>query len=74
VFNCITTCKKENSPYCISSALINSCKGNLNNGFAFIGANGYRIDKIEKVSTLFNTLWEEYQISIHKSSRKEITK
>lgn len=68
LFNCITSCKKENSPYCISSALISSYKGNFNNGFAFIGANGFRIEKIEKVSNLFNILWEEYNNTLNLQS------
>ena len=48
MYNCIDSCKKENSPYCISAALFNAYKGNMEKGFAFIGANGYRVDKIEK--------------------------
>lgn len=54
--HCITTCKQEKSPYCISSALVNAVHGKLNNGFAFIGANGYRIDKIVTVKELFEEL------------------
>ena len=60
-FHCITTCKKEISPYCISAALINACKGKLENGFAFIGANGYKVNKIVSVKELFETLSMEYR-------------
>lgn len=58
--HCITTCKEEASPYCISSALLNAVHGHLENGFAFIGANGYRIDRILTVPTLMQELAEEY--------------
>ncbi len=59
-WECIKTCKKTESPYCISKALINALKGNLNRGFAFIGANGYRVKKIVKVKELFKELHEGF--------------
>lgn len=59
-FHCISTCKQETSPYCISVALINACKGRLTDGFAFIGANGYRIKEIISVKQLFQDLAFEY--------------
>ncbi len=60
VRHCITTCKEEASPYCISSALLNAVHGRLEEGFAFIGANGYRVDKILTVSQLIQELSEDY--------------
>jgi nitronate monooxygenase len=59
-FHCITTCKQDTSPYCISLALINACKGRLNHGFAFIGAKGYLINEIVPVHQLFADLAREY--------------
>lgn len=59
-YHCIKTCKQEESPYCIASALINAYRGRLKNGFAFIGANGYRVDRIVTVSELFRALENEY--------------
>ena len=59
-YHCITTCKQGNSPYCICLALINACKGRFQNGFAFIGANGYRIREITTVKKLMNELRKEY--------------
>jgi len=59
-FHCISTCEQKTSPYCISMALINACKGKLDNGFAFIGANGYKVKEIVPVKKLFKTLEEEY--------------
>ena len=60
-YHCITTCKGEKSPYCISVALINACRGRLDGGFVFIGANGYRVDKITTVHELIETLKREYE-------------
>lgn len=55
-FHCIKTCDYQNSPYCIAIALLNAKKGNLKNGFAFAGANAYRIDKIVRVKDLIREL------------------
>lgn len=54
--NCLTPCKPADTPYCISEALIQSVKGNLNRGLIFVGSNAYRIDKIVKVAKLMNEL------------------
>jgi Dioxygenases related to 2-nitropropane dioxygenase len=62
-FHCISTCKQKESPYCISMALINAGKGKLENGFAFVGANGYKVKEIVPVKKLFETLAEEYRQS-----------
>jgi len=59
-YHCITTCKEKDSPYCITLALVNAYKGKLKNGFAFVGANGYMVDKIVTVKELFNSLEQEY--------------
>lgn len=59
--HCIVTCKETESPYCISSALLNAVHGNLAEGFAFVGANGYRVDKIMTVPTLIQELAEGYE-------------
>ena len=58
--HCITTCRKTAAPYCISSALINAFYGRMEHGFAFIGANGYRVDKIMTVHELFEELAENF--------------
>lgn len=63
-YHCITTCKKEESPYCISLALLNAQKGILKNGFAFAGVNAYRATKIISVKELVNNIHEEYNQSL----------
>ena len=60
-WKCLRTCDFKNVPYCIGRALTNAKKGDLENGFAFAGANAYRVDKIVSVKELIGTLVEEYE-------------
>lgn len=60
VYKCLTTCNPAKAPYCISSALINAMKGNLEKGFAFCGANVGRIDRIMSVHELISQLRDEF--------------
>jgi nitronate monooxygenase len=60
-WHCLKTCDFKNSPYCICTALTNAKKGNLVEGFAFAGANAYRVDSIISVRELFNILSREYE-------------
>lgn len=59
-FHCITTCKGEEAPYCISLALLNACRGRMEHGFAFVGENGWRVDRITTVKELFCSLKAEF--------------
>jgi len=59
-WKCLTSCDFKNVPYCIGRALTNAKKGNLEEGFAFAGANAYRVDKIIPVKELIETLVEQY--------------
>ena len=60
IFRCISTCDPDKSPYCIASALLNAMKGNLDRGFAFSGANAFRVDSIISVNELMTSLQEEF--------------
>jgi nitronate monooxygenase len=62
-WHCIVTCDVEKSPYCISLALLNAQKGRLDKGFAFAGANAWRVTKILKVQDLVDSLVAEYKAS-----------
>lgn len=62
-WHCIVTCDVEKSPYCISLALLNAQKGRLDRGFAFAGANAWRVTKILKVQDLVDSLVAEYEAS-----------
>ncbi|MGL5821512.1 MAG: NAD(P)H-dependent flavin oxidoreductase [Sarcina sp.] len=58
-YDCLIPCNPKETPYCISQALINSVKGDLDEGLIFCGANAHRIDKIVKVEDLINELCAE---------------
>ncbi|MDE7476586.1 MAG: nitronate monooxygenase family protein [Lachnospiraceae bacterium] len=49
---CIVTCKPDTTPYCITEALVNAVKGNLDEGLIFCGSNAYKADKIETVTNI----------------------
>lgn len=55
-YDCLIPCNPADTPYCISLALINAVKGDLENGLVFCGANAYRIDKIVPVKELISEL------------------
>jgi len=55
-WKCLKTCDFKTAPYCILAALYNSKIGNLKEGFAFAGANAYKITKIISVKELITTL------------------
>lgn len=57
-YQCIKACKKPDIPYCISNALINAVKGNVDEGLVFCGANAYKCKKMETVQEVFDDLCE----------------
>ncbi|WP_294142624.1 nitronate monooxygenase family protein [uncultured Sanguibacteroides sp.] len=57
---CIKTCDISKSPYCIISALYNAFRGNMDNGYAFAGANAFRATCITSVKETFKALLEEF--------------
>jgi nitronate monooxygenase len=65
--HCIKSCDPKTTPYCISQALYEAYRGNLDDGFVFTGANAGRIHKISTVSEVMNELTEEYQQAERKS-------
>ena len=56
-YNCIKTCNVNTTPYCITNALINSVKGNVENGLIFCGSNVSKINKIVPVNELIQELF-----------------
>ncbi|MCH7559477.1 MAG: nitronate monooxygenase [Planctomycetes bacterium] len=69
-WKCLKTCDFKNVSYCIALALTNAKIGNLEGGFAFAGANAYRVDKIISVKELMGTLVEEYMVAVTQRSTK----
>lgn len=58
-YNCLTPCNPADTPYCITQALINSVKGDLDNGLIFCGENAYKIKEIVSVKDLMLELESE---------------
>jgi NAD(P)H-dependent flavin oxidoreductase YrpB (nitropropane dioxygenase family) len=58
-FQCLSGCNPKSAPYCISSALINAVKGNVDDGLVFVGSNVYRVDNIMSVNKLIQELQQE---------------
>jgi nitronate monooxygenase len=67
-WKCLISCDFKNVPYCIALALTNAKKGDMDKGFAFAGANAYRVDKIVPVQELIDTLAAEYAAEASKKS------
>ncbi len=59
-YQCIKTCDIEKSPYCIAMALAGARRGKFKNGFAFAGANAYRVNEIISVKDLIRSLQLEF--------------
>ena len=57
-YRCIKTCNPAETPYCITKALINAVKGNLDEGLIFCGSN---VDKINKITTVKELMQELIQ-------------
>lgn len=52
--SCIITCKPNETPYCITDALVNAVTGNVDNALLFCGSNAYRAEKLETVADIMN--------------------
>ncbi|MFO7735718.1 MAG: nitronate monooxygenase [bacterium] len=63
-WKCLASCKAESANYCISIALDNARRGNLEEGYAFAGSNAFRTEEIVPVKKLISTLWEEYCMAV----------
>jgi len=48
-YNCIKSCNPADTPYCITDALENAARGNLEEALLFCGANAYMEEKIRTV-------------------------
>lgn len=54
-FFCLEKCNPATAPYCITKALINAVKGDIDNGLIFCGTNAAYLDKITTVKELINS-------------------
>lgn len=58
-YQCIKGCNAKDNPYCISKALVNAVKGNVNEGLIFCGAGAYKAHKMETVEEVMQDLVKE---------------
>ena len=59
-WKCLKTCDYTQSSYCIACALNQAKAGKLKHGFAFAGANAWRVNSIISVQELIQSLKDEY--------------
>ena len=49
-------CNPKDTPYCISTALINAVKGNVDDALLFCGADAYKINELKSVKEVIDEL------------------
>lgn len=62
-YNCLSKCDPKTTPYCISDALINAVRGNVEQGLIFCGSSAHRIDRITSVKELIDELIGELNMA-----------
>lgn len=67
---CLESCGAAKARYCISEALNSARKGDLENGFAFCGANAHLVEAIVPVKQLIAGLKERYALASFASALK----
>jgi NAD(P)H-dependent flavin oxidoreductase YrpB (nitropropane dioxygenase family) len=79
-WKCLSSCDYRKAPFCIAQALFNSARGNMEEGFAFAGANAYKATEINHVSDVFSDLVSGYhqalltsQLSAVRSLQPDLT-
>lgn len=58
-YGCLKTCSPRDTIYCISKALINAVKGDVEEGLIFTGSSAYKLNKIVSVKELMRELVNE---------------
>ena len=58
-YRCLKHCNLGTTPYCITQALINAAKGNVDDALLFCGAYAYRADHLETVKEVIDSLMPE---------------
>lgn len=67
-WRCLNHCGIKKAQYCISQALDNARQGKMEKGYAFAGANAFRIESIVPVKTLVQQLKTEYLLRVEKGT------
>lgn len=61
---CMIPCTPEDTPYCISEALIQSVKGNVDNGLIFVGTQAAKLNEMKHVDELIHQYIQEMEESL----------
>ena len=56
-YQCIKGCQAKDIPYCITKALVNSVKGDVDNGLVFCGADVWKQNKMQSVKEVIDELF-----------------
>ncbi len=56
-YQCIKGCQAKDIPYCITRALVNSARGNVDEGLIFCGANVWAQNKMQSVKEVISELF-----------------
>lgn len=57
--HCLEKCKPAEIPYCITDALVNAARGNVDEALLFCGENAWKADRIETVRQVMEDLCGE---------------
>lgn len=63
-YACLTHCNPKDTPYCISKALIEAVRGNMDDGLIFTGSNAYKAEQLTTVKELMKELVEESEANL----------
>lgn len=55
-YQCLEKCNPSQIPYCITQALVDAVKGDVENGLIFCGSNVGKIDRLMSVHDLMKEL------------------
>ncbi len=69
-WKCLKSCDLKTARYCISLALDNARKGDLEKGYAFAGSNAFRINNIISVKELLQELQKQYLCAKEKGASR----
>lgn len=58
-YKCLIPCNPKDTPYCISKALINAVKGNIDDALLFCGCDAYKINELRSVDEVIKELISE---------------
>jgi len=70
---CISVCRPDETPYCITQALIRAVRGDVRNGLIFCGADAWKEHRITTVSQVMQRFLQERSDSTE-SNRNKIRK